>query len=91
MEISLTFLIENILVAAIVVFYLYYEIHYGRVSSFADRLDAVVDSVIALAREHDNIDEQKVIDRLNGHTPDGLIIDRSEDEDDDEPEVRSYG
>lgn len=73
MPVSLSFLVEQLGTGVMVVTYLWYEIHYGRLSSLARKLDEVIFAVIALARASPGVDEEAVADRLNGHTPDHLI------------------
>ena len=70
---SLQFAVENALTATIIVLYLAYEIHYGRLNSLAAKVDEVIYAVIALARASDDVDEDQVAERLNGHTPDDLL------------------
>lgn len=86
---SLGFLIENSATAIIIIAYLSYEIYFGRFRRFIERLEGVVDAVVALAREHDNIDEERVVERVNGHGPDDLVLDEDEDED-EQTEVNEY-
>ncbi|GGO01729.1 hypothetical protein [Haloarcula pellucida] len=76
---SLSFLVENAMTAVIVVVYLFYEIHYGRLERVAKKVDEVIIAVIALAQENESIDEQKVADRLNGSSPDDLRLDHEHD------------
>lgn len=71
----INFVIENSLTALIVVAYIYYEVHWGRFANFQERMEGVVDAVVALAREHDDIDEEKVANRVNGDSPEDLIKD----------------
>jgi hypothetical protein len=71
---SVAFLVENAMTAVIVVVYLFYEIHYGRLQRVANKVDEVIIAVIALAQENDDIDEDKVADRLNGSSPDDLRL-----------------
>lgn len=72
---SVPFLVENVLQAIIIIAYLFYEIHWGRLNRLANTLDEVVRAVIALARETRGVDEAAVVDRLNGHTPKDLLTD----------------
>ncbi|MEF8881997.1 MAG: hypothetical protein V5A34_05670 [Halapricum sp.] len=76
MQPSFQFLLENGLTAVILVIYLHYEIHWGRLHRLAEKIDEVVYAVIALARASDDVDEREVADRLNGHTPDDLLEDQ---------------
>jgi len=73
--VSLSFLVENASTAVLVILYLFYEIHYGRLERVADKVDEVIVAVIALAQENDDIDEDEVADRLNGSSPDDLRLD----------------
>ena len=72
---SLAFIVENALTAIIIVLYLAYEIHYGRLQRVANKVDEVIIAVIALAQENDDIDDDKVADRLNGSSPEDLRLD----------------
>jgi|GEM_PF-4500620 len=73
--VSLSFLVENASTAVLVILYLFYEIHHGRLERVADKVDEVIVAVIALAQENDDIDEDEVADRLNGSSPDDLRLD----------------
>lgn len=73
--VSLSFLVENASAAVLVILYLFYEIHHGRLERVADKVDEVIIAVIALAQENDDIDEDEVADRLNGSSPDDLRLD----------------
>lgn len=75
MQPSFQFLLENGLTALLLTLYLFYEIHYGRLNRLAAKIDEVVYAVIALARASEDVDEEQVAERLNGHTPDDLLDD----------------
>lgn len=77
---SVAFLVENAMTAVIVVLYLFYEIHFGRLQVVAKKVDEVIIAVIALAQENDDIDEDEVADRLNGSSPDDLRLDNHDHE-----------
>jgi hypothetical protein len=77
MAASLSFLVEHATAGLIVVAYLVYEIHWGRLSTLAAKIDEVIVAVIALARATPRVNEQKVVDRLDGHTPDDLLVEPS--------------
>jgi hypothetical protein len=66
------FLLENALTAIIIVVYIFYEIHFGRIGRSMDKVESIIIAVIALARETPGVDDEKVEDLLNGSTPDGL-------------------
>lgn len=72
--VSLSFLLEHATTAVLVILYLFYEIHHGRLERVADKVDEVIIAVIALAQENDDIDEDEVADRLNGSSPDDLRL-----------------
>jgi hypothetical protein len=74
MAASLSFLVEHATAGLIVVAYLAYEIHWGRLSDLAAKIDEVIVAVIALARETAGVDEEAVAERLNGHTPRDLLV-----------------
>ena len=71
--ISLAFLVQNSLTAVIVVVYLFYEIHYGRLSALTHKINAMIIAIIALAKANERVDEEKVIESLNGSTPEDLL------------------
>jgi len=75
---SLTFLVENALTAIVLVGYLFYEIHHGRLEVLASKVDEVIIAVIALAQENDHVDEEEIADRLNGHSPEDLRLDQQD-------------
>ncbi|MFB6284584.1 MAG: hypothetical protein ABEK59_11775 [Halobacteria archaeon] len=62
-------LFERSLTAILIIAYLFYEIHHGRVEVFAEKLDTTIDAVVALARESENIDEEKYVEEVNGDMP----------------------
>ncbi|MDT3434703.1 hypothetical protein [Haloarcula sp. 1CSR25-25] len=66
---SISFLIENVLVALLIIIYLAYEIRLGRGQALASKLNGLVEVTVAIARENPNIDEERVADRLNGDAP----------------------
>jgi len=73
---SFQFVVQNLAPAVAIVAYLAYEIRYGRLETLAAKMDELIIAVVALAQETEDIDEDKVADRLNGHTPDDLRMDR---------------
>lgn len=79
--VSVAFLVENAMTAVIVVVYLFYEIHYGRLQRVASKVDEVIIAVIALAQENDDIDEEEVANRLNGTSPEDLRLNHDHDHD----------
>ncbi|MFW6435661.1 MAG: hypothetical protein ACOCY1_04700 [Halovenus sp.] len=79
--VSPSFLIEQGSTATLIIVYLWYEIHHGRLDDYAHKLDETIYAVIALAREVEDVDEQAVADRLNGHSPDDLINNTEESHD----------
>lgn len=79
----LVYVIDNALPALMVTLYLAYEIHFGRLDDLAGKIDALIDAVVALARESPAIDEDKVAERLNGDSPDDLIVPENERDDGD--------
>jgi hypothetical protein len=85
-SLSLGLLLENSLTAIIIIAYLAYETYFGRFRQFIERQGALVNAVVALAREHDNIDEQKVSERVNGHGPHDFV----KDDDEEQTEVSEY-
>lgn len=80
MAASVAFLVEHGTTALIIIVYLFYEIHWGRLDSLANTIDEVVHAVIALARETRGVDEEAVVERLNGHTPKDLLEDEESGE-----------
>ena len=76
---SFQYIVQNAGTAILIIAYLAYEIRIGRLQTLADKLDEVIIAVIALAQETDDIDEDKVADRLNGSSPDDLRIDSDDD------------
>lgn len=66
---SVSFLIENVLVALLIILYLGYEIHWGRGKALTNKIEGLIEVVVAIAQENPEIDEQDVADRLNGNAP----------------------
>ena len=77
---SFQFVVQNIVPAIVVVGYLAYEIRVGRLETLAAKMDEVIIAVVALAQETERVDEDKVAERLNGHSPDDLRIDHDDHE-----------
>jgi hypothetical protein len=84
--VSLSFLAENIGIALPVIAYLWYEVHHGRgeeyfsqIDSVAAKVDETIIAVVALSHEIEDIDEDKVADRLNGHSPDDFRLNDDDD------------
>jgi len=80
-----TIVLEQAGTALLIIAYLVYELRWGRGAHLMDQMDGIIKVVIAIARENDNIDEERVADRLNGDAPADYQIlyqDRDQDTDD---------
>jgi len=84
--VSLSFLVENVGIALLIIAYLWYEIHHGRGDEYfsqlgdvAAKVDETIIAVVALSHEIEDIDEDKVADRLNGHSPDDFRLNDDDD------------
>lgn len=73
--VSLSFVAQNAGVALPVIAYLWYEIHHGRLEDLSAKVDETIIAVVALSHEIEDIDEDAVSDRLNGHSPDDFRLD----------------
>lgn len=78
-EVSIGFILENSLTALILIVYLAYEIHFGRLNKLATQMDSVIDVLIALSRTNDEIDSDAVSERLNGDSPRDLFIEEEDE------------
>lgn len=74
MGISLGFVVENALTAVLIIAYIGYEIHYGRLNTLTMRMEGVTDAIVALSRQVEGVDERAVIDRIDGTSPNDFII-----------------
>lgn len=72
-EPSLAFLLENALTAIIIVLYLAYEIHWGRLNKLATQMDHVILAILALSRANPRVKEEAIAERLNGHSPESFL------------------
>jgi hypothetical protein len=77
--VSLSFVAQNAGVALPVIVYLYYEIHHGRVDDLSSKVDETIIATVALSQEIEDIDEDAVADRLNGHSPDDFRLEGGDD------------
>lgn len=82
--VSLSLLLENSITAIIIVIYLGYSMRWGKLGSIRRRIEGLADAVMALAIEHENIDEKSVAERVNGNMPSLLITNQTEDEKEEE-------
>lgn len=71
---------QPIVAAFIVIFYLHYQLLWGRLAAYLDKLDGIVAIVIALAEEVDNVDEEAVAGRFNGTDSSEYIDDTNDTE-----------
>lgn len=70
---SISFLVENALTAVLLIAYLWYEIHHGRLEKLANQMDAVIMAIIALSQNNPRVDEDAIINNLNGETPQHFV------------------
>mgnify|MGYP007042285335 CR=1 FL=1 len=79
--VSLSFLVENASTAVLVILYLFYEIHHGRLERVADKVDEVIVAVIALAQENDDIDEDEAVNVHNNDHDGDVSFESDADQD----------
>lgn len=59
-----TSLVQTIGPTAVVILYLFYEIHYGRVAKLQATMSAFSGAIIALAKHVDEVDERAVVESM---------------------------
>jgi len=59
-------LVQTVGPTGVVVLYLFYEFHYGRVAKFQQTLAAFSGAIVALSRHVDGVDESAVVNSMPG-------------------------